>query len=335
MATVYDIQSFNTTTTLLDLGGTATEGPAIQGGGRVSGNRMYNSNGNNDVWNKDSVTAANPVTSALGFAFYFTHPPAVGPTPVGSITDAGQRQCEWGINSSGLVVIMRSGTVLATGAFLMPTLGWHYVELKVTVNNSTGSFEWRLNGETRMTGSSLDTQQSANAFANGYRIGQLGDGQSDIGDSLFDDLYYASDFLGDIRVDSLYPTAEGNTTMFSASTGIDNALVVDETPPNSDTDYVSAPNVNDKDTYITENLPSSPATVHAVKTKLWAKKTDAAARTVYPVVRHSSTDYDGSAKTLTTSYAYHDELYNTNPGTAAAWVDTDVDAAEFGVKIAT
>lgn len=336
MATVYDIQGFNTTTTLSHLGGTFTETPDIlAGGGRLVGNCLRTPS-NNDVWNKDSITAANPVTSVLGFAYLYGNRPSAGSgTPVGSITDAGSRQCEWGINTIGQLVVMRSGTVLGTSTRLLDVGIWYYIELKVTVNNSTGSFELRVNGEAWITGSGVDTQQSGNAYANGYRVGQLGGGTTSIGVTRVDDLYYADDWLGDIRVDTLYPSGNGNSSLWVGSDGnsTDNYLLVDETPPNDGTDYVGSPTVGDLDTYAFGDLPVA-GTVHAVKVKMRAAKNDAGAKSINAVVRDSGTDYDGASQAVSTSYLYYDELYLTNPATAAAWTDTEVNAAEFGVKVA-
>jgi hypothetical protein len=149
----------------------------------------------------------------------------------------------------------------------------------------------------------------------------------------FDDFWVASDYLGDIRVDLLIPTAEGNTTQMTPLSGTDNALMADETPPDDDTTYNSSATAGDKDTYVTSNV-SSAGTIHGLRLRARARKTDAGARSIATVIRSGGTDYDGTTTGLGTAYLYYSTDYYTNPNTAAAWTSTEVNAIEIGAKVA-
>lgn len=330
---ILELQSFSTTSTLSQLGGTITESAAIVvGNGRLAGNTL-NAPNVNDYWTKASVFA-NTATLTIGHAFYYGGYPGAD-TICTVLTDGGSRQLEWGINTAGCIFVNRAGTRLATSTRQVLPGVWHYIEMEATIGNS-GSVKIWLNGEelTELTLSGVDTQATANAYANGYTIGTcyLG-GQATLSGGYWCDLYVATTRLGDMRVAVIKPTAEGNTTQWTPSTGTDNALNVDEIPPNDNTDYNSDATVGDKDTYVTSDLPVAATTVHALKVKLRAQKTDAGTRSIQPVIRHSGTDYDGTGVALATGYTYIDQLYVTNPGTAAAWTESDVNNAEFGVKV--
>lgn len=90
--------------------------------------------------------------------------------------------------------------------------------------------------------------------------------------------------------------------------------------------------MGDKDTYTYEAMPNS-GTVHGVQIIPCAYKTDASARQIYTVARHSGSEVDSAAHTLTTSYAYYHDIRETKPG-GGSWSVSDVNGAEFGVKIA-
>ena len=78
---------------------------------------------------------------------------------------------------------------------------------------STGTNEVRVNGQVWGSGSGLNTTAGN---ATGYDIGACyGGGTTSLGGAGWDDLYFADDFLGDIRVDTIYPSAEGTTTQWT------------------------------------------------------------------------------------------------------------------------
>ena len=108
--------------------------------------------------------------------------------------------------------------------------------------------------------------------------------------------------------------------------------MVDETTPDDDTTYNSTATVNHVDTHVVQDAPVVGATLYGVQVCVSTKKSDAGAGALAPVVRHSGTDYAGTAVNIGTGYGYVTQVYGQNPGTSAAWVEADFNAAEFGYK---
>jgi hypothetical protein len=227
----------------------------------------------------------------------------------------------------------RTGTVIATtdaGVFNY-VAGYYYIEVKITFSN-TGSAEVRVNGTTVIDEPSLDTIASG---ADGWDTITLSGFASGLS---FDDLYVLdgsgselNDFLGDVRIDAHYPDGNGTTSNSTPSTGTNRAATVDETSPNSDTDYNTVTNVGDKDTLTLGAFANAGATPLAVQTNVFARKTDAGVGSACAVIRHSGTDYDGATAALNTTYAYFVEAYGLNPA-GGLWTETDFNALEVGYK---
>ena len=88
-----------------------------------------------------------------------------------------------------------------------------------------------------------------------------------------------------------------------------------------------------KDTYNFTNLAST-GTVHAVQATVRAKKTDSAAKTLALVTRQGGADYDGATQAVaSTTYAQYQQIWEKRPSDSTVWVVSDVDGAEFGLKV--
>ena len=238
------------------------------------------------------------------------------------------------VQSTGrLNVVFPGGTMMSTTAPLILNT-WVYLELKVVIANA-GSATLRANGEVIGTFSG-DTQAGATATWD-----QVGFGQSGVGEAggYIDDFYVCdgtgatnNDFLGDIRVQSILPSGAGNTTQMTPSAG-SNYACVDEAAPNGDTDYVSETTAGEKDTYAFGNLTSTSGTIKGVQVLINARKDDAGSRSIAPVYRPVSTDYDGTTVSVSDSYAYLREITEVSPATSAAWTIAEINGAEFGVTL--
>lgn len=245
------------------------------------------------------------------------------------------------LTSTGFLQVRRgqNGTVLGTGTFQFTAGVYAYVEAKVNIHGSTGSVEVKVNGATDINITGANTQNGGTAAVNTLRLFYSG---TAVGTTMdIDDLYVCdtagsvnNDFLGDVRVEALLPNGNGNSSQLvgSDSNSTDNYLLVDEAAPNGDTDYVESSTVSDKDTYAFGNLTSTSGTVLGVQVLPYARKTDAGTRSIKSVARLSGTEEDSADKTLSTSYAYLKDIRETKPG-GGAWSISDVNSAEFGVKV--
>jgi hypothetical protein len=154
-----------------------------------------------------------------------------------------------------------------------------------------------------------------------------------------DDLYVLdttgtvnNDFLGDVRVQTLYPSADGTNTGFTPSTGTTHYTLVDEAAPNT-TDLVSAANAGLKDSYGFQDLMGTTANVYGVQATSYAAKDNTGTVGVKNITRISGTQYTGpTAWYLSTTWTANRELWERNPATSGLWAPADVNAAEFGVE---
>lgn len=322
---------------------TIGSGGAITGGAGRTGSAWVATNQNHNMRRALGVNAG---TLIAGTAFKLTGDPA-NIASVLAFFDDTTEQISVRINASSKILrVSRAGTDLEVGSTVLADNTWYYIELKALIANA-GTYELRINGVVEVDGSA-DTQNTANAYANAIQIvGPTAGGN--FGESLtWDDLYVCSstdsgvsgapnnDFLGDVTVQSLHPNGNGNSSMMVGSDGnsVDNYLLVDETAPNDDTDYVQGLNVDDKDTYNYGSLTATAGSVYGVQVLMHARKTDAGLRSICAVTRESGAEEDGADHALSTSYLYYLTIFENEPGGATdAWTIAEVNGAEYGGKV--
>lgn len=243
-----------------------------------------------------------------------------------------------GVTPLGAVTVRRgtgTGTLLGTsanGVIVEDT--WHHYEFRATLNDTTGrAVVWidgvatpviDFTGDTKNAGTKTDIDA--------IRFGRV------ISSSGWDvcDISIASETTnyGVTEVASMLPTGNGNSSGMVGSDGnqTDNYLLADEATPNGDTDYNIGDTEGEKDTYAMANLPTGTWDVLAVQTNIHARKNDAGTRFMRPVLRTNSTDYTGTSVVMAESYDTHWQVFNTNPDTAAAWTEAEIDALEVGAE---
>jgi hypothetical protein len=248
------------------------------------------------------------------------------------------------IGTDGKVRVYRgniaSGTLLGTSTNSISNTGHHYVEVKVKIDPSVGTVEFRYDNVALIALTGQNTRTSANSFATNILFCSVEDGTTSYSLSAcdIDDLYICdsagsvnNDFLGDVRVECLFPTGAGNYAQFTPSTG-SNHTCVDETAQNGDTDTVSSATVGNIDSYAYGNPTPSSGSVKGVIVTSVAKKDDGGSRLITGHARLSSTDLAGADISLGNSYKSQQTVLETKPG-GGAWSLTDVANAEFGVKV--
>jgi hypothetical protein len=239
--------------------------------------------------------------------------------------------CRIGVNLSGFIVVRNSGgTVIATGTSALIANAWNYIEVKLFVNGASGTVEVHLNGVTEIA--------STTGNFGSTNIDTIGINQTTSNSNTdYDDMYVLdttgssprNTFLGDVRVETIYPTGAGAHTQWTPDSG-SNWARVSEAQADGDTSYVADGTPNDLDSYVFGDIDGG-ATVYGIQTNLYARKDDAATRQIANLIRQASTDYIGSTVTLSSSYAFFSQLYNQDP-TAADWTATNINADEFGIK---
>lgn len=247
------------------------------------------------------------------------------------IDDSLNRVIHFGYNPDGRMAAYRGSTLLGTTTNpVITTTGFNYIEIKVYAHQSAGTVEIRLNGESgtpELSLSGIDT----------IEVGTVIEGFDLMGMTAaeyiyYDDVYFATDFLGDSKVDVIRVTGAGNYAQFSPSAG-SNYQNVDESPgPDDDTTYNDGDALNEIDAYQMGDL-SAGGTIHALKSQMNIKKTEAGLAKVKHALRINSSDYLGDEKTLTTDYTTETHIWNTNPDDSAAFETADINALELGAKV--
>jgi hypothetical protein len=253
-------------------------------------------------------------------------------------------------NADGTLSVYRTShsNILGTSTFALLPNTWYYIELKWKISDSISANDVivYIDGTDVLNlAATTDTKNTANAYATHYAFG--GDtpttttGTNAI--SFFDD-HYLIDLtgsvnnapLGPVRIQTLSPSANGNTSQFTGSDGntVNNFQQVDDIPLNT-ADYNDGTTSGNKDTYGYTDTVAATTTIKGLTINSVVTKTDTDPRGVKPVVRHSGTDYDGTELLLSASTVNNQQVYETNPGTSSGWTKSDVDAAEFGLKVST
>lgn len=251
------------------------------------------------------------------------------------------------IDSSGRLSVRRSTTLLGSTYAVPYPAGYHFLELAATIHDSAGEYELRLDGDTILSGSGVDTRNGGAGIVDRIHIaGGVNTGDGATMSYSLADLYVCDgvdsgvagapndDFLGDVRVERLLPNGNGNSSdlVGTDADSTDNYLHVDETPPDDDTSYVESSTAGDEDTYAYADLTPAAGSVLGVQLVPRARKTDAGARTIASVTRLGTSEEDSADKTLASSYAYLPDIREADPD-GNQWTISNVNAAEFGVKV--
>ena len=257
-------------------------------------------------------------------------------------TDAGVFQVSMVVDTDGSIYVVRgswlAGTLLGTSATgIVKKNSWSYIEFKATIHNTTGSYEVKVNGVSVLSDTNVDTQDTANAYADKVYIG-LKSGNDQSTGTWLDDLYIcddqgseSNDFLGDIRVQCLFPSGAGNYSQWTPLSG-NNYENVDEATPDDDTTYVHTTVSGNKDSYTFENLTTISGEVFGAFIHSWGRKANAGTKFMRNFIRTNSTDYEQNLISLSDSYGYFSNLIVQNPDTTSGWAIVDINSLEVGIK---
>lgn len=250
--------------------------------------------------------------------------------------DGANKQCSVLVENGGAVAVYRgdhNGTQLdVTSGPEIAAGTWAYIEFMLTIDNSAGAYEVRIDGDVILSGSSVDTQSTGNATADGLRIYGCGSGGADL---YVDDLYVSdSEFYGDCRVDCLWPDGAGSQTDFTpVPSGTSNyANVDDASDQDDDTTYNISSTVGEYDLFTLDNLTALvSATIHGVGATICALGDISTTSQIRPVAKPTSTLRFGSDVDVENTYTMGQYIWETNPDApSVAWEESDVNGAEFG-----
>ena len=305
---------------------------AILRPGRVAGHSLEFTAGWPDIRTGSLTTNA---TMIVGFGYYFT---ALQNGKIIGLYDGTQQGLNVRLTSAGELAVYRDTTSLATTSGLgLATGTWYYIEFKVVCNGTTGSYELRVDGVSKLSASGTNTKAGSHNYHDRFQMV----GQSS-GACRFDDLYILdgsgsanNDFLGKRRVVGLFPTSDvGGYQDFACSSGSDHYALVDENPVNDDTDYVQSSTTGHKDLWNHSALSGTGTSIAGIQINTMAKESDATSLALSTLVKSGAAEDAGTGEVIASAtYRCLRRISETDPATGVAWTVSGLNAAQFGVKV--
>lgn len=327
MALIYfeGFENWSSMTDAVSTTGWTGTGSLTQGTGRYTGKSFFLGSSGQYV----NYAVNNLATITVGFGVMFTTISTTSQTFF-QLMDGSSVQLQLVRDgTTGNISLQRNTTTLATGSTVIGVGNWYFIELTAVINDSTGSYELRINGTTEFSGSSQDTKNTANAYTNGVRLNRSGSGSPYPN---FDDLYIRNDstFLGDVQVETLNVSANSSVAWTPLSST--NASNVDEATPDGDTSYNSTTSTATTDLFTVTSLSNTPANIYGVKIAAALRNDDAGSQTVRTKMKNGTTTSNGSSHAVGASYIMYEDVYTTNPDTSAAFTASDISSLLIGYE---
>lgn len=247
------------------------------------------------------------------------------------------------VRTTGQIFVTRggfSGTVLgeSSGPVLVAN-AWQHIEIKTKIHATLGTVEVRVDGVPKITLTGQNTANSgilttAQVAFNGKATGLGASINAYIKDFItWDDQGSSNnDFLGTCQVVTLTPNGD-NSFNWTASTGTTGYNLIDEAPPNDDTDYISADNTPPAaSSFNLTNLPVDVTSVKGLMTMVRARKTDGGDGNVQVSMLSSASTANGADRPITVAYTYWMDVFETDPATSGAWTPVAVDASKIKIN---
>lgn len=244
------------------------------------------------------------------------------------------------VETTGQLSIVRGSTVLGTSAEAITASAWHHIEAKVTINDSTGSTEVKLNGNSlsALTLTSQDTANTAVVSCSQIAI---------VAPSHVSSAYYIqyvrdfviwdtagsvnNDFFGPCIVDNFKTTSDISFN-WSASTGTTGYNLIDEDGPPNDADYISADvTQTTQSEFGLQDLPADVTSVRGILlvSRMWAS--DGGDCKIQMGIKSNGDQGVGADRQITTAPTYWMDVIETSPDTGVQFTPTEFNAATFTI----
>lgn len=298
-------------------------------------------------------------TVVCGFAFRQSGTQTTQGGRLITLLDGATRQVGINVMPSGQLQAVRSttagtgvfenaqSTVLGTSTAAISSSSFDYLEFKIVHHASAGSITVKRNGtETFWTATGLNTAISGTANSSSLLLGGVctfgGATEDHFLKGVVSDFYLLdttgsspdNDFLGDVQVEPLRPTADGTYTEWTPNTGTDHFALVDDASNAIDGDATrnSSSTLNQRDSFVFEDSAGPPgASVKVVCFTMYCQKTTGGSNAVKGLARLSGTDALGTEAQVPNPYGFRQSFSTAKPG-GGSWTVADVNAAEFGYR---
>ena len=291
-------------------------------------------------------------TYIVGFGLKLSHP-ASGASGVGAADqlvyfyEDGVSGVHVSLNVTGDNRFQVARSIFPTQAILGTTAeqfdlddGWHYIEFKVKIHNTLGSFELKFDEENILSATNVDTRrtggvQAPNGVIKNINFRRI---EASVVSTWFDDIYICdttgtknNDFLGDCQVTTIFPKTDGALEDWALQAGSNSFAMVDENPPDDEITYVQSNTVGHKDSFDMDDV-SGMTTILGIQLTEYAKFLTGSAD-IKHLARVGGTNYLGSSKILAATYDFHMHIYENDPDISSAWTVSGLNSSEFGMEV--
>jgi len=243
-----------------------------------------------------------------------------------------------GADADGALRVYLAGVELKRSApSVVNTKRWHWLEFKVVCNNTTGSYELKVDGTSVLFDSGVDTQSNL-AYYDQVMLSGVDRSSSET--PRFDDLFIMdstgvdhNNFIGQRRIVAIVPDGDTATVNWTVSGGANHWELVDDLDPDDDTNYVEDTVNTNQDRWTYEALADID-NIDSLCLITDVRVTDANTYDLITVVKSGGVEYPVNAGTIiVNTYAMHDRLMLVDPDTSVAWTQGGVNAVEMGVEV--
>ena len=236
------------------------------------------------------------------------------------------------------------GTLQGTGSIAVSANTMHYVELHAVIHDSAGVIDVRLNGNSEIAVTGIDTNSAGGDIVTvllGIVRSAAGGAFGGAGALFYDDIIIndtagsvSNSWPGGAGIEMLTPNADGNYTAWTSTGGavdyteIDDVTTYGNLPDDNTTTILSA--VANQRTSVGLAPTTLAGSVEAIMLCTYAKNSASGSDQMAQGVRIGSTDYDSTAFVPATSYGWRNDVLTLNPATAGRWLTSELDTMEQG-----
>ena len=298
-------------------------------------------------------SVSSPTTVIAGFALKISALPSTSISIFetnSSTAYPNGRQVGVQLNTDGTISLRNSAGTQLTGGLSTVAITpgvWCYFECKFVYSTTVGTAEVRVNGASIINISGVSTLHGVGTFptrvevTNGSNYAYNGGIVVEVCDFyLCDGAGSANnDFLGDVRVDHVFPASDGTPLEFTTSSGANHYALVDDQIA-SLSNYVTDGTAGHR-----ENFAITPFSAVVSSTILGVQATariymDTGSRTAGVAAKSSATTVDGTAVSINTAANVDQatavmKVFEKDPNGNIDWTLAAVNAAQYGVKTVT
>lgn len=256
-------------------------------------------------------------------------------------TSTNDPQITFQTQANGTIVARLSngnGTILGTSSLstVLVANTWQYVEFGMLCDAAAGGIIVRINGNTVLTLSGINTKGSGNG-TNIQSCQFLGANVN----NFVQDVYicdgtgtYNNTFLGDNHVWAYYPDANGTYVAFTPNGAPQLYQCVNAAVPGDSTVFASDANPGDRMSVALQTT-AVVGKIAAIAHVARLAKSDAGARTAAQTITNGAVDVIGPSISPGTSFAYSLQIQEIDPNTAQPWTDAGFNTVQVGMKTLT